>query len=243
MIKVLNCCVIAILVFLAQSSLASDKLNVVTEEWRPFNYTGENGEITGIATKRLKAVLDSINIDYDITSYPWARSMVLTANDENTLIYTILRTEDRENLFQWVCPLIGPIRVYLYKLSERKDINVNTITDAQKYITSIEKSESDHEFLLSKGFQDGVNLDVTRDPYAGARKFFAGRVDLVLQTEWEMSENLRHFKYSNADIEKLIEVKKPSDSQGCLAFGLKTDKALVDKVRQALREYNRLNAL
>ncbi|MDE3270516.1 transporter substrate-binding domain-containing protein [Pseudoalteromonas sp. G4] len=210
----------------------------MTEEWRPFNYTNDNGEITGIATERLKAVLDSINIEYTISSYPWARSMILTSNDENTLIYTILRTKDREDKFQWICPLIGPVKVHLYKLSKRKDININTIEDARNYVTSIEKSESDHEYLLSKGFINGVNLDVTGDPYAGTRKFFAERVDLVLQTEWEMKENLRHFKRPASDVEKIFEVKKPSDAEGCMAFGLKTDKALVDKIRKALKDYN-----
>lgn len=224
-------------------SFAVAKLNVVTEEWRPFNYTGDNGEITGIATERLKAVLDSINIEYTISTYPWARSMILTANDENTLIYTILKTKERENLFQWVCPLIGPVKVHLYKLSKRKDININTIEDARNYVTSIEKSESDHEYLLSKGFVNGVNLDVTGDPYAGTRKFFAERVDLVLQTEWEMAENLRHFKRPASDVEKVFEVKKPSDAEGCMAFGLKTDKALVDKVRNALNDYNKKHGL
>ena len=224
-------------------TLVVAKLNVVTEEWRPFNYTNEQGEVSGIATQRVKAILDSINIDYTITSYPWARSMILTSNDENTLIYTIIRTKERENLFQWVCPLIGPIKVNLYKLSKRTDIKIKSIDDARNYVTSIEKSESDHEYLLSKGFVNGVNLDVTGDPYAGTRKFFAERVDLVLQTEWEMAENLRHFKRPASDVVKVFEVKKPSDAEGCMAFGLKTDKALVDKVRNALYDYNKKHGL
>jgi polar amino acid transport system substrate-binding protein len=222
---------------------ANIKLEVVTEEWRPFNYTNNHGEIAGKATERLKAILDSINVDYQIHSYPWARSMTLAENNENTLIYTILRTKEREAQFQWVCPLIGPVRVNLYKLSQRNDIKINTLEDARNYVTSIEQNESDHEYLLSKGFKNGVNLDVTRDPFAGTRKFFAGRVDLVLQTESEMSENLRHFKRPASDVEKLLEVKKASDAEGCLAFGLKTDKALVDKIRKALVAYNKKHGI
>lgn len=222
---------------------ASAKLNVVTEEWRPYNYTNEHGEVVGRATERVKAILDSINIEYQITSYPWARSMILTANDENTLIYTILKTKERENLFQWVCPLIGPVKVNLYKLAKRKEINITTLEHAKRYVTSIEKGESDHEYLLANGFKNGVNLDVTSDPYAGARKFFAGRVDLVLQTEWEMSENLRHFNHTESEIEKLIEVTKASDEEGCLAFSNKTDKALVEKLRNALKAYNQKHGL
>lgn len=216
---------------------------MVTEEWRPFNYTDEQGEISGRATQRVKAILDSININYQIKSYPWARAMTLTANDENTLIYTILKTKERAPLFQWICPLIGPIKVNFYKLSKRKDINIDALDDAQKYITSIEKGESDHEYLLANGFENGVHLDVTRDPYAGTRKFFSERVDLVLQTEYEMSVNLEHFNIPAGSVEKVFEVEKDSDAQGCMAFSLKTDKALVEKIRNALKEYNQKHGL
>lgn len=219
------------------------ELTVVTEEWRPFNYTNKNGDIDGHATKRLKAVLDSIDANYQIHAYPWKRSMTLALNEENTLIYTILKTKEREPLFQWVCPLIGPVKVNLYKLSGRDDIAINTLSDALNYVISIEKGESDHEYLLSQGFQEGINLDVTGDPFAGARKFFAGRVDLVLQTEWEMAENLRHRGLPELSVTKLLEVSKKSDGEGCIAFGLKTDKAVVDKVRVALAEYNKQHRL
>ena len=33
-------------------------LTVVTEQWPPFNYVNQQGDIDGIATKRVKAVLD-----------------------------------------------------------------------------------------------------------------------------------------------------------------------------------------
>ena len=222
---------------------AAPKINIVTEEWRPFNYTDEQGEITGRATKRVKAILDNAGFDYQIKSYPWARSMVMATNLENTMIYTILKTQEREPLFQWVCPLIGPITVNLYKLTKRDDIRISTLEDAKNYMISIEKGESDHEYLLNQGFQNGEHLYVTSDPYAGARKFFAGRVDLVLQTEWEMAENLTHFQHSEDEVEKVLELKKASDAQGCLAFSLKTDKTIVEKVRQALINYNSKHSL
>ena len=228
----------------AGRAFANDSLNVVTEEWRPFNYTNESGEITGRATERVKAILKRAGFDdYKINSYPWARSMTLTKNESNTLIYTILKTKEREPLFQWVCPLIGPVRVNLYKLSARDDIKISQLIDAKRYVTSIEQGESDHEYLLAQGFTNDANLDVTADPHAGIRKFFAGRVDLVLQTEWEMAENLRQFNRAPSTVKKVLEVKKESDAQGCLAFGLKTDKAVVNKVQKALAEYNKLHGL
>lgn len=227
-----------IFAFISFPLYAKTNLNVVTEEWRPYNYTNEKGEITGLATERLKAILDSIDVDYTITSEKWERSVHLARNVPNTLIYTIMRTPERESLFEWICPLIAPIKVYLYKRTNRNDINVNILDDAKNHTISIEKGESYHGFLLSQGFENNKHLQVTLDPYQGARKFFNGQVDMVLQTEAEMSMHLDSFKYTSADVEKVIEVNKESNIQGCIAFDLKADKQLVEKVRNGVLQYN-----
>jgi len=61
--------IVAVLLLLFCYGLkASDEvaLAVVTEEWRPFNYTDDNGVIVGRSTTKVKAILDSLGYKYDI---------------------------------------------------------------------------------------------------------------------------------------------------------------------------------
>jgi polar amino acid transport system substrate-binding protein len=216
---------------------AATKLTLVTEEWRPFNYTNdETHELTGIVTERLKAILDEQGFTYQISSNKWDLSLNKASNLKDTLIYTIERTADREPAFQWVCPITPIVPVSLYKLSKRKDIQIKALSDAKKHIISIENNESDHEFLNSEGFIDGKHLKVTNNPYEGPRLFFENKVDLVIQSGPEMDYYLNYYNHSKDEVEKLIELRS---FQGCLAFGLKTDKKLVEKVRRAVLEYNK----
>ena len=67
----------ALLTFLTLLSFASfgaNHISVVTEDWPPYNYLDENGEMTGYSTKVVKKVLEKANVQYDIRLYPWARS-------------------------------------------------------------------------------------------------------------------------------------------------------------------------
>ncbi len=87
------------------STIFSDQdINVVTENWRPYNYE-ENSKIKGSSTKIVQTVLNQSGFQYAINLYPWARSYQEALNNKNTLIYTIVRIPLREHLFKWVGPV------------------------------------------------------------------------------------------------------------------------------------------
>ncbi|ESP94170.1 substrate-binding periplasmic protein [Pseudoalteromonas luteoviolacea] len=215
------------------------KLQVVTEEWVPYNYANQEGEIVGRATKKVREVLDLAGIEYDINLYPWARSMKLTRTQANTMIYSIYRSGDRETMFEWACPLMRPVRQYLFKLKNREDIKVASLEDAKKYVISIVRGSVVHEYLVKHGFEAGINLDITADPSASQRKLLAGRIDFLLTTEYTMYETLKAIGVNYDVVTPVIEVRNNSDRRACMAFNLNTDKELINKVRRALAEHNR----
>lgn len=214
------------------------KLQVVTEEWLPYNYTDEQGNIIGRATNKVKSVLDDAGLDYEIRVYPWLRAMKLATEQPNTLIYSIFRTPERENLFHWVCPLLEPIREYLFKLKSRTDIHVVSVDDAKKYITAIVRGSVGYNFLLEQGFKAGGNLDVSADPLNIPKKLVAGRVDLVMTTEFTLSESLKLVGASYELVERLIEVRAIDSRRACMAFSLNTDPQIITAVSNALMRYN-----
>ena len=220
---------------------ASDEvaLSVVTEEWQPFNYTDDNGVIVGRSTTKVKAILDSLGYKYDIRSYPWKRAMRMAENDENTLIYSIFRTPEREQKYQWACPLMAPVKMYLFHLAMRDDIDVTSLEDAKNYVISVGRNARSHETLLEKGFIEGQHLDVSADPSGELRKFLAGRVDFLVQSEWEMSESLKGVERQYIEVVRSLEVANVNERSACIAFSKKTDKEIVNRVQAALDKYNK----
>lgn len=214
------------------------KLNVVTEEWLPYNYSDDDGHVVGRATQKVKAILDDASLEYEIRIYPWLRAMKLATEQPNTLIYSIFRTPDRENLFHWVCPLLEPIREHLFKLKGRSDISITSIEDAKKYITAIVRGSVGYNFLLEQGFKAGENLDVSAESLNIPKKLVAGRVDLVMTTEFTMSESLKSIGYSYGQVERLIEIHAIDSRRACMAFSLNTDPQIINTVSEALVRYN-----
>ncbi|WP_440056943.1 substrate-binding periplasmic protein (plasmid) [Pseudoalteromonas sp. T1lg65] len=216
------------------------KLNVVTEQWRPYNYTDEQGKIVGRATQKVREVLDAAGVDYEIRIYPWVRAMKIAQTTPNTMIYSIFRNETREHLFQWACPLLQPVGEYFFKLKARHDIKIQSTDDAKKYAIAVVKGSAIHEFLVQQGFEQGINLDVTAGVDGLYKKLVAGRVDLLLASEFTMYEGLKKINVPYETVEAIYEVKKVTGQKACMAFNHQTDAKIIERIRVELEKHNEL---
>ena len=100
MLKKVCYCLLLVLCLACFSSVAKDSLRVVTEEWPPYNYSNENGKVVGAATAKVRWVLEQADIDYTLNSYPWARAIDLASTKKNVAIFSVYRTEIREQQFK-----------------------------------------------------------------------------------------------------------------------------------------------
>ncbi len=229
-----------ILMLLSCRAIGDADIQVVTEELPPFNYTNDEGQIVGLATERLKVVMALAGLNYEIRSYPWARAYNIAQNEPNVLIYTIYRTPEREQLFKWICPLIAPGPAYLYRLKSREDIQIDNLNDISRYSVSVTAEGMELAYLRSKGMKPGKHLDLASDTVVSYRKLLAGRVDLVLSSTQITGGSLEAMGYPRDRVVPAFEIKELNDREGCMAFGLKTDDALVEKVRRAFAQHTRM---
>jgi polar amino acid transport system substrate-binding protein len=218
---------------------AEETIRVVTESWRPYNYE-ENGIAKGPSSELVRKVLDKAGIQYKIRVYPWARAYKIALEEKNVLIYTIARTPERESLFKWVRPIAEPDNTYLYKLSNRKDIIINTLDDAKKYQIGIIKESMYHQFLIKKGFTD--NLQIVPQQQQNYKKLLINRIDLLAQGERNLQEELKkkHYKDANIQIEKAFMLFQ---YPYYMAFSKSTSDEVVEKVRTAFDQLEKEGAL
>lgn len=219
-------------------ALANDTIKVVTEEWPPFNFTLPNGKVGGISTKIVHTVLQQSDIDYDIEVFPWARAYNMAKSRPNVLIYSILRSKERETSFKWICPLTHSVKLFIFTLASRNDIEISNIMDAQKYLTGVTRGDFPHHYISALGFNESRHFHLSPDDGSNVKKLLKGRIDLVIEAELTMRSILRHKGIKYTIVKPVLNIEATNKAQNCMAFGLKTSDKLVNKIRQALNNYN-----
>jgi polar amino acid transport system substrate-binding protein len=216
------------------SQAGAEELTVVTEEWPPYNYT-EEGRIIGVVTEVVRAVLEKTDLKWEIQMFPWARAYKMAQMQENVMIYTIFKLPNREHLFKWIKIEGLSTQMYLYSPSSRPDIQIACLEDAKKYKTGVTRETSTHHFLISKGFQEGVNLFPVTSEIQNAFKADPKRQSLDLTTGDRLSLAMWLKKYNfPADYwQRQVFLFKEDFYMG---FSQKTPDAVVEKVRTALKQ-------
>lgn len=92
------------IVLLVSANIEAVELNVLTENFVPFNYM-ENNEITGFTAEIVDILLEKTGIQPwrgKILLWPWKRAYQTALEEDNVLLFTTTRTPERETLFKWV---------------------------------------------------------------------------------------------------------------------------------------------
>ena len=140
--------------FFCSSAWAQEPLRVVTE-LSPPHQTLVNGEVSGISTELVRAVLAEAGVSAQIELYPWARAFRIARSRPNILIYNVARNAEREQQFRW----IGTVAAYqlgFVSLSHRSDIKISSVADAKQYTVAVQRDDLSANFLINNGFVPDV---------------------------------------------------------------------------------------
>jgi len=206
----------------------AQEITIVTEEFPPYNYT-QNGEMKGISSEIVMAVLEEIDVTAKIVSYPWSRAYVLASTKKNHLIYSIARIPEREELFHWI-GTIAPYSTSLYKLKSRKDIVINSIDDAKLYSIGTSGSDVITEYLQSLNF---IHLEIVSRDVQNLYKLTHDRIDLIAYDDISFSYMIKKEGLTLNKYEKVFLIEDLSDKL-YMAFSKTTDISLVEKFKKGL---------
>ena len=218
---------IAILIVGCLSNAAANEptLSVLTES-TPFTLQRLPGQQGGEATTFVKQVLDGAKIGFKTDFVPWKRSYQYARLNKNVLIYPIARTAQREPDFIWVGKII-PISYYLFKLANRKDIQIESIDEARDYKIGAVNHHAHHEYLLNKGFK---KFQLVNNSQQNLKKLLLGRIDLFPMSSGGLQPLCLQSNTNCKLLEPAIAIEDFSDGL-YMALSKNTDPALVEKVR------------
>jgi len=158
----------------------ADPIRIVTEELPPYNMT-RDGQLTGMSTEVVQAVLKQVNVQASIQSMPWARAYDLALHDPDVLIYSITRTAEREHLFKWV-GTIASSRWYIYS-SSAHPVSLMDLNDARDWQTATVNEDVGEQYLMSQKFVLGQQLQSSNRYELNYQKLQTGHVDLWISDE------------------------------------------------------------
>lgn len=193
---------VACAVVLTSSAVKSQELLVLTEESKPFQYQGENGEPTGFMVDLIDTIFENAGIKMEGGAAKidiWASAYDTLLHTDNAAAFMTVRNPERENLFKWVGPL-APREMWLYKLRDRDDIQAKTLDEAKAYRIGAYRS-AQADYLVELGF---ANVDIAEQEKMNATRLLNGDVDMVPSLDLVMSQRLKDLGVSDDVVEKVI---------------------------------------
>ncbi len=218
-----------IVCLLISLEVLAESLTIVTENFPPYNFE-ENGQPKGLSTEVVQAVLSETGLECDILFYPWARAYRLSQIQKNTLIYSIARIPEREDMFHWI-GVIAPYKTSFYKLRSNDRIVVNSLADAKQFSIGVSLEDVILTYLKGKEFQ---NLSIVSNDIFNIRMLTRGRLDLIAYDEASFLHKIQAEGLDPSLFERVYRLEELSGSL-YMAFSRGTDPNLVRKFQAALK--------
>ncbi|MDO9465543.1 MAG: transporter substrate-binding domain-containing protein [bacterium] len=208
-------------------SSEENEFQLLTEDYPPLTFE-RDGEITGFGTEVVREIIRRLNIADNIRILPWKEGYDLCLKEANVVLFTMKRTELRENLFQWIGPIGSNNTIFYAK--KGSGIKIDSMDDAKKVskiaTCSAWFSEQD---LKDAGFTNLVSSPV---PTENVRQLVEGEVALSIFTDITIPEIAIQAGYSINDLEPVFVV---STGHFYIAISKTTPQSLVDLWKQAFQ--------
>jgi ABC-type amino acid transport substrate-binding protein len=207
-----------------------DDLSLYTEEYPPFNFE-ENGGLQGITVDLLDEMLRRTGSSLrkeDIQLVPWNNGYQRTLNQPNTALFATTRTEQREDLFQWVGP-IAPTTIVL-TAKKSSNISISSASDINQYSIGTVRADVGEQLLLELGVSR-KNIDSVPTPEANAHKLAGNRIDLWSYEAIVAKWLLKSHGYNPDDYEAVYTL---SGGELYFAFNPQVPHSVLEQLQSAL---------
>ena len=224
------------------------QLTYLTEEWAPYNYE-EDGIPAGISVDVLEAVFRTIGVNRsrsDVRIVPLADGFQAAQNGSGTVLFSIVRTPEREPLYQWAGPFTRARFVLFAPVSS--GITITSPADLDQYRIGTVRGSVENTLLADQGVEASgiVTAATPREVLAllesgdidlWATGNLAGRHQMVRSAAdpdafgivYTLSENEFYFIFSRDIPEPLVS-----------AFQYALDAVLTRKDAQGVTGYERI---
>ncbi|MEO4047783.1 transporter substrate-binding domain-containing protein [Pseudomonas sp. CAU 1711] len=215
-----------LLLLLWQSPLRADELLLLTEEAPPTSFL-RDGLPDGYAVEVVRELIRRTGSRAHVELLPWTRAYSKAKSEANTGLFLVVRTAEREALFQWVGPILrGSTRFYSLKDS---GLQVDSLEQAASAGTiAMPKQWYTYETLQRMGFD---NLYGAAGPRQMVTMLKHGRVKLIATEDLTLREELASGGLTPEEVQAHMVFMR---SDHYIVFSPQTEPALVERWRHEL---------
>ncbi len=232
-------CLLLCLYAISHAAQDTDLL-IVTENLPPYNYR-EGTEIKGVAAEVAQALLNELGLQADIHVVSWVRAYLKALKHPNVLIFSIVRTPDRDEHFHWIGK-VATAQSFLFKLADRQDIELMSIDDARPYRIGTWREDVREQYFVSHGFVKGKQLDSSGSPKQNVQKLMRRRLDLVADSDLSFYYLLKTLNYNPKLFVKAFKLEAIS-LPFYIALSKKTSPKLVVDFKRAMESVKKKGIL
>lgn len=195
-------CLALAVVIIVPARLDADAIVFNTEDYPPYNFLDESGQLDGVVTRLLEAALDELSVDVEMRLLPWARAYTEAQMRDGHCVFSTAYTEEREPLFQWVGPL-GEIEWAAFALRHRR-LDAGELSD----LSGLRVGSFREDAVANYVSEQGIDVSLTTTDQENIARLRDGQIDVwvsgVLSAEYlariEYVDLDRLFTLNRADI-------------------------------------------
>lgn len=212
-------------------ALAAERLYLFTQNYPPLHasksgkdFAHSEDEIEGVCSDMVKAILARTDFDYVMKMRAWSYAFNWVQGRENHGVFCTARTTEREDLFQWVGPLMS-LRWTLFA-APNSDITLSDLEDARGLRIAGYKGDVMSQYLVDQGF----NLTMGASGDVNARRLVLGQVDLWV-TDAVMGPLVAKAEYGIEGLRPVLEFR---ETPLYLSVSNETSPEIVAALRSAM---------
>jgi polar amino acid transport system substrate-binding protein len=178
-------------------------LHLVTEEYPPVTFM-KDSKPSGLVTDMVYEITSRLDIPDKITLTSWKNAYNMAQIHPNVIIFSMDRTEAREDLFHWIGP-VGQNSAIFYT-RKGSDITIGSMEEAKQVSSIATTTEWWTEQLLNReGF---TNLVSSQDSADNVKQLMSGEVELSIFTDITIPEIVKNAGYSMDDLQPVFTVQQ-----------------------------------
>lgn len=228
-------CLTGMFIIVCWNSAFCEPLKIIMDDYPPFSYE-EKGEIRGISTQVVRAVLKAAGTESEIRQYPFARAYQMTQQEESVFEYCVARTPEREKLFQWI-GVVGPATQVLFALKDR-DIRIENMEELSRYTVGTVFEDVVDQYFRKHEQKLGIRADRVANYELNVNKLFMKRFDLCGMNKLVGIYLAKKLGHSETDIKAVYTIDELT-GEYYLVTGLKTPAETVKKLRTAFENIHK----
>jgi len=212
----------------------ANQLRFVAEDLPPFHFLDANKKPTGALVEVIEALMIRTKLSAKIELMPFARSYDLALNKENIFMFSLMKSVDRKEHFQWVGQVYKS-KAFLVGLRSRTDININNLEQAKSFVVGTIRDYYSEKYLKKSGFSTEKNLHLSVNYKHMWGMLFGQHLDFILTNFVAVYSEMKSIGLNKKDIKTFVELH---DFPGALfiATRLTTSDKTVATLTNALQQ-------